>query len=57
MANENSDPRTQAELLDEIDQLERENADLQDALDSIADIISSPTDEDEVQDDDDYSDS
>src|SRR5262249_2560647 len=40
MANGNGDPRTKAELLDEIDQLQQENQDLQDAL-STRSLISS----------------
>ena len=43
MANGNGDPRTKAELLDEID-------DLQNQLDAINDILNPPSDDD----DDDY---
>jgi hypothetical protein len=58
MANGNGDPRTKAELLDEIDQLHQENADLQDQLDAIADIVapSDNTGDDEGDDDDDQDD-
>jgi hypothetical protein len=38
--NGNSDPRTKAELLDEIDQLQQDNA--EDQLDAIADIVAPP---------------
>ena len=40
------------ELLDYIDELESENSDLQDALDSIADIVASPTPADDDTDTD-----
>jgi len=53
MANGNGDPRTKAELLDEIDQLQQENQDLQDALDAVADIVTGGPPEDEDEDDDD----
>ena len=43
--------KTREELQDEIDDLKTENAELQDQLDSIADIVS-PADEDEDEDDD-----
>jgi hypothetical protein len=57
MANGNADPRTKAELLDEIDQLREENADLGDALAAIADIVAPPdTGDDEGDDDDDQDD-
>jgi hypothetical protein len=51
MANGNADPRTKSELLDAIDELQQENADLQDQLDAIADIVA-PPDEDDQNDDD-----
>jgi hypothetical protein len=54
MANGNGDPRTKAELLDEIDQLQQDNQDLQDALDAVADIVA-PGD-DTGDDDSDYDD-
>src|SRR5215831_19440510 len=38
----NGDPRTKQDLLDEIADLQAENTDLQDTLDSIADIVSPP---------------
>jgi hypothetical protein len=53
MANGNADQRTKAELLDEIDQLQQDNADLQDALDAIADIVAPPDDTGDDEDDDD----
>jgi hypothetical protein len=34
--------RTKQELLDEIDELTQENADLQDQLDAVADIVAPP---------------
>src|SRR5215831_4824256 len=46
----NGDPRTKQDLLDELDDLRQENADLQDQLDAIADIVSSPEEEDEEDD-------
>jgi len=39
MANGNGDPRTKAELLDELDQLQQENQDLQDSLNAVYDIV------------------
>jgi hypothetical protein len=51
-----ADSRTKADLLDEIDQLEQENADLQDQLDAIADIVVPPADEDDEQNGDIYDD-
>jgi len=53
-SNENGDPRTKAELLDEIDQLQQDNQDLQDQLDAIADIVVPP--DDTGDDDSDYDD-
>ena len=49
MANANM---SKDELLDYIDELESENSDLQDALDSIADIIALPTPADDDTDTD-----
>ena len=46
---------TKAELEGRIDELEQENADLQDQLDAIADIVA-PADEDEIEDEDSDSD-
>ena len=40
------------ELLDYVDQLEAENADLQDQLDSIADIVAGPPADEDTDDDD-----
>jgi hypothetical protein len=54
--NGNSDPRTKAELLDEIDQLQQDNQDLQDQLDAIADIVTPPDDTGDDDDDADYDD-
>jgi hypothetical protein len=51
MPSGNGDPRTKAELLGEIDQLEQQNQDLADALAAIADIAS-PDDGDDNDDDD-----
>jgi len=51
----NTDSRTKNELLDEIDQLHQENADLQDQLDAIADIVAPPEEEGD-EDDDSHSD-
>ena len=56
MANGNWDPRTKAELLDEINQLQQENADVQDMLDAIQDVLSPPEDEGDEDEDDDDSD-
>jgi hypothetical protein len=53
MANGNADPRTKSELLDEIDQLQQDNADLQDQLDAIADIVTPPDEDDDEGDGDD----
>ena len=44
------------ELVDRIDELESENSDLQDTLDSIADIVSPPPAGDDTDDDDDVAD-
>lgn len=52
MANGNVDPRTKSDLLDEISELQEENADLQDQLNAIADIIG-PDDTGDDEDDDD----
>jgi len=50
MPNGNSDPRTKSELLDEIEQLERDNEDLESQLSAIADIVA-PSDEGDDDDD------
>ena len=50
-ANMNKD-----ELLDYIGELESENSDLQDALDSIADIVAAPSGDDDPADGDDTAD-
>lgn len=47
---------TKDELLDRIDELENENADLQDQLDAIADIVSPPAEDEGDDDSDDDSD-
>jgi hypothetical protein len=52
MAN-GGNSKTKAHLLDEIDQLQQENADLQSALDAVYDIIAPPDEEDEEDEDDD----
>jgi hypothetical protein len=44
------------ELLDYVDELEAENSDLQDALDSIADIVAAPSGDDDPADGDDTAD-
>src|SRR5215471_4744620 len=44
------------ELLDYVDELEAENSDLQDALDSIADIVAAPSGDDDMADSDDTAD-
>jgi hypothetical protein len=49
MANANM---SKDELLDYVDQLEAENSDLQDALDSIADIVAAPSGDDDTADGD-----
>jgi hypothetical protein len=56
MTNGNGDPRTKAELLDQIDQLQQDNQDLQDQLDAIADIVEAPDEGDEDDYDDDSDD-
>ena len=43
--------RTNEDLLDELDALQRENQDLRDQLDAIADIVSGPEDDDGDYDD------
>jgi hypothetical protein len=43
--------RTKENLLDELDALQRENEDLRDQLDAIADIVSGPKDDDGDDDD------
>ena len=53
MANGKADPRTKAELLDEIDELQEQNADLRDARDAIADIVAPPDDTGDDEGDDD----
>ena len=53
MANANM---SKDELLDYIDELESENSDLQDVLDSIADIVSPPAAADDTDDDSDSDD-
>ena len=49
--NGGSDPRTKQDLLDELDDLQAENAALQDQLDAVADIVAGG--DDDVEDDDD----
>jgi hypothetical protein len=57
MANGNGDPRTKAELLDEIDRLQDQVDDLEDALDAIGDIASGgPLEEEDDQDEEDDAD-
>ena len=53
MANSNM---SKDELLDYVDELEAENSDLQDALDSIADIVAAPSGDDDPADGDDTAD-
>jgi hypothetical protein len=52
MANGNGDPRTKAELLDEIDRLQDQVDDLEDALGAISDIASGGAPEEEDEDED-----
>ena len=49
----NGNGRTKQDLLDEIDELQQENADLQDQLDAVADIVAPPDDTGDDDDDDD----
>jgi hypothetical protein len=53
MANIDPQSMSKSELLDYVSDLEQENSDLQDSLDTIADIVAGPVEDDDGDDSDD----